>query len=77
MVTPWQPWKHDMIPRCAAENKRIWLPRQERDRNYTYAPEGTSNSHSGRAHEDYEVDETSETESTEPEDRGEKEEDQN
>jgi hypothetical protein len=77
MVTPWKPWKNDMIPRCAAESKRIWQPRQESDRNYTHAPEETSNCHSGRAHEDYEVDETSETESTEPADQGEKEEEQN
>ena len=77
MVTPWKPWKNDMIPRCAAENKRIWLPSQERDLNYTYAPEGTSNCHSGRAQEDYEADETSETESTEPADRGEEEEERN
>jgi hypothetical protein len=77
MVTPWLPWKNGMIPHSAAESRRIWQPRQESDRNHTHAPEVTSNCHPGRAHEEDEVDETSESESIEPEVRGEKEEDQN
>jgi hypothetical protein len=66
-----------MIPRCEAHNKRIWQPRQERERNYTHAPEETSNCHPGRAYENEEEDETGGTESTETAEQEGEEEDQN
>jgi hypothetical protein len=77
MVTPWLPWKNGMIAHCAAESRSIWQPRQENDRYQRHAPEVTSNCHPGRTHEEDEAEETSESESTEPGVRGEKEEDQN
>ena len=74
MVSPWLPWKDGMIAHCAAESRSIWQPRQENDRYQRHAPEVTSNCHQVEACGGDEEKETSESESTEPGVRGEKEE---